>query len=282
MTAPRRSARLGSHGLYTFRRARARRTGSGDRGIRANSDACRCSDRGRRAAVVERVLRRPTTTTGRRPAGPHRRLAGGSPAPAGRRPGDGALGRARRARPDDVVLALHALRHERDLREALRHRREGHRSCRSSRPRCPTLADGGRTVSIPLRDGIRVRRRHAVRRRPPCAPRCSATSPRTTRPAPRRWARSRSIDTPDDRTVVLHYKTPFAPITASLADRAGMIMSPDGAASELGDDFGNRPGLRRARSSSSSGCRRPRSRSSRTRTTTTPKDVTSTRSPTGS
>jgi peptide/nickel transport system substrate-binding protein len=48
------------------------------------------------------------------------------------------------------------------------------------------------------------------------------------------------IETPDARTVVLQYKTPFAPITASLADRAGMIMSPT-ALKKLGDDFGSSP-----------------------------------------
>ena len=49
-----------------------------------------------------------------------------------------------------------------------------------------------------------------------------------------------AIETPDERTVELRYKTPFAPITASLADRAGMIMSPT-ALKKLGDDFGNAP-----------------------------------------
>lgn len=48
------------------------------------------------------------------------------------------------------------------------------------------------------------------------------------------------IATPDPRTVVVTYKTPFAPLAAALADRAGMIMSPT-ALKELGDHFGDRP-----------------------------------------
>jgi len=40
--------------------------------------------------------------------------------------------------------------------------------------------------------------------------------------------------------VVIHYKTPFAPLAAALADRAGMMLSPR-TLDELGDDFGDRP-----------------------------------------
>ena len=48
------------------------------------------------------------------------------------------------------------------------------------------------------------------------------------------------IDVPDPQHVVIHYKTPFAPITAALADRAGMIMSPAALQAE-GADFGDKP-----------------------------------------
>lgn len=54
-----------------------------------------------------------------------------------------------------------------------------------------------------------------------------------------------SIDTPDPATVVVHFKEPFTPFTAALADRAGMIMSPT-ALKKYGDDFANHPQLRRA------------------------------------
>ncbi|MGO3678227.1 MAG: ABC transporter substrate-binding protein [Microbacteriaceae bacterium] len=40
------------------------------------------------------------------------------------------------------------------------------------------------------------------------------------------------VSAPDDTTVVIEYGTPFAPLTAALADRAGMIMSPTALAEE--------------------------------------------------
>ncbi|MFY0408976.1 ABC transporter substrate-binding protein [Solicola sp. PLA-1-18] len=103
----------------------------------------------------------------------------------------------------------------------------------------PTLADGGRTVTIPLRDGVEfadgtafdasaVRttlQRHLTKED---SSRASEMGPIT------------AITTPDARTVQLTYETPFAPITAALSDRAGMIMSPT-ALKELGDDFGTAP-----------------------------------------
>jgi peptide/nickel transport system substrate-binding protein len=48
------------------------------------------------------------------------------------------------------------------------------------------------------------------------------------------------IDTPAPDTVVIHLKTPFAPLPAALADRAGMVMSPT-ALQKLGDKFSNAP-----------------------------------------
>jgi peptide/nickel transport system substrate-binding protein len=65
------------------------------------------------------------------------------------------------------------------------------------------------------------------------------------------------VDVPDGQHVVLHYKTPFAPITAALADRAGMIMSPAALQAE-GADFGDHP-VCVGPSSSRSACHRPRS-----------------------
>ncbi|HSC90671.1 MAG TPA: ABC transporter substrate-binding protein [Gaiellaceae bacterium] len=49
-----------------------------------------------------------------------------------------------------------------------------------------------------------------------------------------------SVDTAGPRTVVLHLKTPFSPLTAQLADRAGMVMSPK-AMDALGDKFATNP-----------------------------------------
>jgi peptide/nickel transport system substrate-binding protein len=48
------------------------------------------------------------------------------------------------------------------------------------------------------------------------------------------------VEATDASTVVVRYERPFAPLTASLADRAGMIMSPT-ALAELGTDFSQAP-----------------------------------------
>ncbi|WP_254206948.1 ABC transporter substrate-binding protein [Nocardia alni] len=49
-----------------------------------------------------------------------------------------------------------------------------------------------------------------------------------------------SIDTDGPNQVVIQFSTPFAPITAALADRAGMIMSPTALTKE-GKNFGDHP-----------------------------------------
>jgi peptide/nickel transport system substrate-binding protein len=49
-----------------------------------------------------------------------------------------------------------------------------------------------------------------------------------------------AVEATDPATVVVRYEQPFAPLTASLADRAGMIMSPK-ALAELGADFSSAP-----------------------------------------
>jgi peptide/nickel transport system substrate-binding protein len=48
-----------------------------------------------------------------------------------------------------------------------------------------------------------------------------------------------SVDAPNATTVVLHLKTPYSPLTAQLADRAGMILSPKAIAS--GGTFAQNP-----------------------------------------
>jgi len=49
-----------------------------------------------------------------------------------------------------------------------------------------------------------------------------------------------SIETPDPKTVVIKLSKPFAPLTAALADRAGMVLSP-AAVAKLGANFSNAP-----------------------------------------
>ncbi|WP_432572162.1 ABC transporter substrate-binding protein [Kineococcus sp. SYSU DK005] len=48
------------------------------------------------------------------------------------------------------------------------------------------------------------------------------------------------VSAPDASTVVLRYARPFSPITAALADRAGMVMSPT-ALEQRGEEFGDHP-----------------------------------------
>ncbi|TCO28356.1 peptide/nickel transport system substrate-binding protein [Kribbella steppae] len=49
-----------------------------------------------------------------------------------------------------------------------------------------------------------------------------------------------AVETPDPNTVVIKLSRPFAPLTAALADRAGMVLSP-AAVSKLGANFSTAP-----------------------------------------
>ena len=103
----------------------------------------------------------------------------------------------------------------------------------------PTIAADGLTVTIGVRTGITFADgtpfdANAVRTsldrhlNNPESQRASELGPIT------------SITAPDRSHVVIRYKKPFAPITAALADRAGMILSPTAIKNE-GDDFGDHP-----------------------------------------
>ncbi|MEU6583616.1 ABC transporter substrate-binding protein [Nocardia sp. NPDC046763] len=103
----------------------------------------------------------------------------------------------------------------------------------------PRFSDDGLTVTIPIRTGVSfadgtpfdaaaVRtslRRHLS----------MEGSQRSAELGP-----IAEVETDGPAQVVIHYRTPFAPITAALADRAGMIMSPT-ALKEEGNDFGDHP-----------------------------------------
>ncbi|MFI5779032.1 ABC transporter substrate-binding protein [Nocardia sp. NPDC051570] len=103
----------------------------------------------------------------------------------------------------------------------------------------PTVAPDGLTVTIPVRTGIKFAdgtpfdsaavqaslQRHLTMK----------GSQRTSEMGP-----IASIETDGSDQVVIKYKKPFAPITAALADRAGMIMSPTEIA-KAGDNFGTHP-----------------------------------------
>src|SRR5687767_14661652 len=103
----------------------------------------------------------------------------------------------------------------------------------------PTVSPDGLTVTIPVRTGIRF-----DDGTPFDAAAVVTTLQRhlTMEGSTRRGELGpvAAVEAPDASTVVVRYQRPFAPLTASLADRAGMIMSPT-AISELGADFSRSP-----------------------------------------
>ena len=103
----------------------------------------------------------------------------------------------------------------------------------------PTVSKNGLTVTIPLRRGIRfndgtpfnaaavvttIKRDLDLKG----SVRASEISP------------VKSVSTKGKYTAVFHLSSPYAPLTAQLADRAGMIMSPK-QLKALGDKFGTNP-----------------------------------------
>ena len=144
----------------------------------------------------------------------------------------------------------------------------------------PTVSRRRTQPDHPAAGGREVRRRRHVRLRTRSRSRSNrdltlAGSARKSELGP-----ITSIETPDPKTVVIKLSKPFAPLTAALADRAGMVLSPAAVASSARTSPPHRSAS--ARSSSPAGSRRTRSRSSRTRSTTTPPRCTWTRSSTGS
>jgi peptide/nickel transport system substrate-binding protein len=103
----------------------------------------------------------------------------------------------------------------------------------------PTISPDGLTVTFGVRTGIRFADGTPF---DAAAVRTSLERHLTFKGSGRRSEMGpiSSIEAPDAGHVVLHYKQPFAPITAALADRAGMIMSPAALATE-GANFGDHP-----------------------------------------
>ncbi|MEO6881522.1 MAG: ABC transporter substrate-binding protein [Mycobacteriaceae bacterium] len=103
----------------------------------------------------------------------------------------------------------------------------------------PKVTDEGRTVTIPVRDGVKV-----ADGTPFDAAAVKSTFERnlTLKGSGRKSELGpiEGVDAPDATTVVVHLKEPFAPLTAALADRAGMIMSPT-ATKALGNKFSTAP-----------------------------------------
>lgn len=103
----------------------------------------------------------------------------------------------------------------------------------------PTLSDGGKTVTIGVREGVKF-----ADGTPFNAAAVKSTFERnlTLKGSGRKSELGpiASVDAPDARTVVVKFKEPFAPLTAALADRAGMILSP-AATKALGAKFSTAP-----------------------------------------
>ncbi|GAA2205814.1 ABC transporter substrate-binding protein [Nonomuraea monospora] len=103
----------------------------------------------------------------------------------------------------------------------------------------PELSDGGKAVTIKLREGVKFNDGTAL----------DAEAVKKSLDRHRTWEKSArqadlaavsKVEVVDPATVKLTLTQPFTPLTAQLADRAGMIMSPKALDSE-GDNFGASP-----------------------------------------
>jgi peptide/nickel transport system substrate-binding protein len=103
----------------------------------------------------------------------------------------------------------------------------------------PKFTDGGKTVTIRLRPGVKFNDGTAL---DAAAVKFSLERHRDLTGSNRRseLALLSEVDTPDPLTVRLRLKAPFSPIVATLADRSGMPVSP-AQAKKLGDKFGTAP-----------------------------------------
>ncbi len=103
----------------------------------------------------------------------------------------------------------------------------------------PTISADGLTVSFPVRTGVRFADGTPF---DAAAVRTSLERHLNLKGSQRKseMGAITGIEAPTPTSIVLRYKTPFAPITAALADRAGMIMSP-AALQSAGADFGDKP-----------------------------------------
>jgi peptide/nickel transport system substrate-binding protein len=103
----------------------------------------------------------------------------------------------------------------------------------------PQYADGGRTVTIKLRPGVRFNDGTPMTAE---AVKFSLDRHRTLKGSNRRseLASVDAVEVVDPATVRLRLKAPAAQLLAQLTDRAGMPMSP-AAVQKLGDNFGTAP-----------------------------------------
>jgi peptide/nickel transport system substrate-binding protein len=103
----------------------------------------------------------------------------------------------------------------------------------------PQFADGGKTVTIKLRPGVKFNDGTPMDAK---AVKFSLDRHRTMQGSNRRSevALVTEVEAPDPLTVRLRMSRPFSPILGALLDRAGMPVSPQ-QAEKLGDKFGTAP-----------------------------------------
>ena len=156
----------------------------------------------------------------------------------------------------------------RHVREALRHRREARRSCRSWRPALPQVSKDRQDHDDPA--AARASGSTTARRSTPQAVKTHARPLHHLKESSRAGdlASVDAVEVVDPYTVELHLKAPFAPLTALLADRAGMILSPT-QLKKLGGASSARTRSASGRSSSPTASPATTSRSTSRRTTTT-------------
>ena len=103
----------------------------------------------------------------------------------------------------------------------------------------PTFTDGGKTVTIKLRPGVRFNDGTPM---DAAAVQFSLDRHRTLKGSNRRseLVSITDVEVVDPLTVRIRLKTPFSPIVAALADRSGMPVSP-AQVQKLGEKFGTAP-----------------------------------------
>jgi peptide/nickel transport system substrate-binding protein len=103
----------------------------------------------------------------------------------------------------------------------------------------PAISDGGRTVTIKLRSGVKFNDGTPMDAE---SVKFSLDRHRTLKGSNRasELAPVEAVEVVDPRTVRLRLKAPFSPLLAQLTDRAGMPVSPT-AVNKLGEKFGTAP-----------------------------------------
>ncbi|RZT17051.1 peptide/nickel transport system substrate-binding protein [Kribbella sp. VKM Ac-2569] len=103
----------------------------------------------------------------------------------------------------------------------------------------PTISSDGLSLTIPLKEGVKFADGGTFDSN---AVKISLNRDLTLAGSARKSELGpvSSIETPDPKTVVIKLSKPFAPLTAALADRAGMVLSP-AAVAKLGANFSSAP-----------------------------------------